>query len=265
MSHSSEGDVDAQREFYKLLTTQKLFVPKRRQSRPLSDSPDYPNELIDILGVQGKDRIVVPVFSNPELIEAWSGVPFEYRALTLLDLKAIVPEGWLIVLNPGQEVEKEITPWELSRLLEGGSAVDEVLEDLGADGNRDGFKVEGVDPHEFPKLFEVARNFFEEETEIDSIYWVKEHRLTRVGVPEVALLLALEAGSRSTDIAPLQKKFRRIIERAMIGDLPFRVLESDAAGESFQRQVMSHYPPLAQRTDLWSRLRRMLRDRRSRA
>ena len=127
------GRASAIESFFSAFIDGPLYVPRRYQTQPMSDSPTYPNDFVDVLGIQDDDRVVVPVFSNPEAIESWCGNKLNFRPLSGQETASTTPEDWWLVVNPGSDVEKELSPWEVVRLKDGKTAIPELLSEAMAD------------------------------------------------------------------------------------------------------------------------------------
>ncbi|MGI6524738.1 MAG: SseB family protein [Bdellovibrionota bacterium] len=132
MDAASLGSMEAAANFYSILINTFVYVPHRFQEQPLSDSPTYPNPFLNILGVQDKERVVVPVFSNSEYIEEWCGMPLSFDKVRGAVLLGRMPKDWWIAVNSGQNVEKELSPWEIDILRGGASGIPAIIEELEA-------------------------------------------------------------------------------------------------------------------------------------
>ncbi|RMG42198.1 MAG: SseB family protein [Candidatus Dadabacteria bacterium] len=130
MQSALEGEPVAVRCVLQGFLDGPLYVPERYQYAPMSDSPNYPNDFVTVLGVQNGERVIVPVFTASELIKEWCGNDLKYKKITGEKLITMLPEGWWVCINPGSEVEKELSPWEISKLGEGPGSIDEIVEDI---------------------------------------------------------------------------------------------------------------------------------------
>ena len=116
MQAASLGSLEAAARFFEELLEVELYVPHRFQEQPLSDAPEYPNPFFNLLGVQADGRAVIPVFTSQDCLDDWAGMPLTVEKLSGMDLMNKVPEEWWVVLNPGQNLEKELSPWEIDQL-----------------------------------------------------------------------------------------------------------------------------------------------------
>lgn len=128
MAEAGRGAPLAIRDFYNEVSRGDLVVPERSADPRLTAGVEYPNPFLTVLGVKVEARVLVPIFTRPELISQWCGMTLPYRSMSLGFLAKLIPPDWWACLNPGQEVEKEFSPWELERLQSGH--IEEILSDI---------------------------------------------------------------------------------------------------------------------------------------
>src|SRR5262245_14534021 len=104
---ASDGDENAARSFYSLYLTHNFIVPERYQDYQLNHVPSYPNDFVNVLGVQSDSRVIVPAFTDLALLKDWCHQELRYKELTGSKLLELMPADWWICINPGDEVEKE--------------------------------------------------------------------------------------------------------------------------------------------------------------
>ena len=174
MFDALEGDGRAARIFFERLLEGRFFVPERHQERALSDAPPYPNDLLNILGIKAPGRVIVPIFTRSELIESWCGVALHHRTLGFGDLLAIIPDGWWVCLNPGAEVEKELSPWELGLLKSGAQVIDELIEEFNSDNTTPTVQIRALESGEYEDLRRGLVAYGEGEPEIARLLLLRE-------------------------------------------------------------------------------------------
>lgn len=132
MERASAGDREATRAFFSELFQARLYIPDRHQpGTPMKEVP-YPSNFNYLLGVEAEERFIVPAFTSEQFLIEWGG-HLIFREMTGERLLQTIPDGWYCVLNPGQEVEKEFTPWEIEQLRLGPEAIQEILDELAMD------------------------------------------------------------------------------------------------------------------------------------
>ena len=251
LNNSIDGDPEILTGFFKGLLRSSIYVVRRQQHLPLSDAPEYPNPLFDVLGVQGVSKVVIPVFLHKDRIREWSATDLQNREMNFKDLLEIVPDGWWLVINPGWEVEKELSPWELSQLKLGDEALKELVDDNLPDDTDKGVFLEAVDPQEFKGLIQELVQYSEQCSQIEKIAIYRERVSTEgyapvkedadIGVTrdsiegQGSLMVAVRLVNQS-DAARIRDELFAIAQKAMIGSLAIKVLTdsrmvSSLAGE----------------------------------
>ena len=248
-----EGDREARRAFFTAFLSGPLFVPERTQDTLLSHQPAYPHDLVTVLGIQDGERVVVPVFSSADAVAAWFGKELKFKTWTGERLVGIAPDGWWLALNPGQEIEKEISPWEIQQLRSGAAAIDSILEELGDDGEKVVRPVELVTPapDELPMLREKLVAFANTDERVRALYLLKERGKDLDDNDIDTILVGADVTSRSlADLDALRAALRNTAELQMIGGDRLRV--SVGAGiESLALGVFKSSTPFFQRERPW--------------
>ena len=218
LEEALDGETRAQRGFFELLLGSSVVVPERNQPRPLSDAPQYPNDLLNILGVQHVDRVVVPVFTEADIIERWCGNQLRYRRLRFGDVLATIPDDWWICVNPGGDVEKELSPWELGVLRGGVEGIDEILEDLTADILDPTVRIRAPKEGEYVELKRLLVEFGERTAEVARIFLLREEGGDGRGA---VVLIGVEGfSSVAGDLERLKSDTEAVAGRGLIGGDP---------------------------------------------
>jgi len=76
------------------------------------------------------DRKVLPIFTSAESALEWGQERFVLSSIPFQLLLDLAPGDLWYHLNPGDEVGKEFSPWELERLKLGAEAIDEILSEI---------------------------------------------------------------------------------------------------------------------------------------
>ena len=242
------GSKQAARLFFESLLTFPLFVPERYQAQPLSNAPSYPNDFVSILGVQDRDRAAVPAFTRKEHVLEWCGAELECKQLTGEELFALVPQGWWLVLNPGRDVEKEFSPWEIAELRNGTEGIAAVLEEIFAEDIIETLDVKPVSESGCPALCAALRRAAEADSSISAIRLFREEGKDADGNPAAQILIGVEAPTLdSPQLDALQEKIRAAAAPCQIGNDPFKVIVSRDMQNSPALGLFKDAPPLYRR------------------
>ncbi|MCB0317184.1 MAG: SseB family protein [Bdellovibrionales bacterium] len=218
IAEAFHGDKISAKEFFQEFLGYNLLVPLRHQKLKLSNSPDYPNDFISVLGVKEKETSFVPVFSNAEYIFEWCGQNLEFKELSGKQIIDIVPENWWLVLNPGREFEKEFSPWEIEKLKQGSENIPEIIEDIFSDEDDLEFEILPVDSIEVEELKKQLISFSKKEKSIEQIACVIE----KVNQEEERILFSI---TLSDDFnLEIKNQITSIIEQALIGGKNHRIV-----------------------------------------
>lgn len=248
MQAALQGSRDAARTFYEALFEGPLYVPDRHQRLPLSDAPQYPNDLVHILGVQAPDRVVVPVFTNSAYVTSWCGAELEVKSFKGQQLFRTVPEDWWIVLNPGQDVEKEISPWEIGVLRPGPEGIDEVLDDLFAREVIDPLTVAPVEADDYKALQSGLLEIAPKVEGLDKIFLLKEHGRDIDGEEVTQILVGLQIDPKKPErLEPIRDELKQVIDRAQIGDDQAKILIGIDAEQGVALGVFKGVEPIYSR------------------
>lgn len=218
MSLASFGYEDAARRFFEAFLSGPLFVPERYQERPIANLPEYENDFVNVLGLQDGSRVIVPVFTDPSYIETWCGNPLSYKSVNGQKLFEMLPEEWWISVNPGSEIEKEISPWEVDLLRGGTSGIDAILAELFPREVTELLEVRPVRENEQRDLKLELAQFAASHPEIARLYMLIEIGRDIDEEDVVTLLLGVQAEIRASDEADsLREEIKGMAERALIG------------------------------------------------
>lgn len=246
-----EGSESAQREFFEAFLEGPLFVPERYQRAPLSDAPQYPSDLVSMLGIQDHDRVVVPVFSTAPLIKEWCGTDLSFREHSGLSLCKVVPDGWWVCVNPGSELQKELSPWEIARLREGPESIDEIIAEL-QELPLAQLELTPIAVDEHRALCDALATTADTLPELDRIYLAQE---ALSEAPEETRLVVV--AQLRPDVPP-SEKVRTTLEaaaaRAQIGDRPVRVWLATPNDALLLGPFQKIPPVFARRRSILSRL-----------
>lgn len=226
MERALDGDSQAVAEFYRRFLQGQWFVPRRHQQYPLSDTPEYPSELLDLLGVRSTDRVFIPAFSSSDYVREWFGQPLECRLLQSgEELLRLVPAEWWVCVNPGRLVEKELSPWELEQLRLGSESISELVdESLGTQDGRT-VAVKALAEGEFDDVRRLLKEFGIAHPEVVKIaVLVEEAQHITQAAREQKLIVSVEVDSESETNEDLRRGLIDSLNPLLIGDIGARVL-----------------------------------------
>ncbi|MBX7144888.1 MAG: hypothetical protein K1X79_10590 [Oligoflexia bacterium] len=234
---AADGGPAALERFFIEFLSHKFTVPLRHQKEQLSYTPSYPNDLVSVLGVQDKERVIVPSFSQPQFLDEWIGIALESRSYTGEALLKLIPDGWWLCINPGQEIEKELSPWEISRLKAGILNDPDTMAELVAE-QAEVFKAEQTNFRELAqqelselraKLMQTAKT----EAKIESLTLTCAEQTTDSGNPELTYHLGVCLAACSEEMARrIKEKLENLCHQNMIGAERVKVILIPASRHS---------------------------------
>ncbi|WKZ57505.1 MAG: SseB family protein [Bdellovibrionota bacterium] len=242
---ASRGDKAAARQFYQLLLNTPLQVIERFQLHNMTDSPKYPDPFLNMLAVQSEDRSIVPVFSSPSHVRDWCGLDLKVRTLTLSEAIVLLPTDWWIVVNPGQEAYKEVSPWELERLRSGTRGIEEILEELYEDEPTSAVSLGPVAPSEHPQVYTRVKGIAASTPGLQSVFAALEIWGDGKNPDDRRFIFAIESveeRSRKLDERP-HLVFERAIVPQLIGEGAVRVVDL-AQCPPFLSEALRSFAPL---------------------
>ena len=126
---AATGNRKAAKKFYNYLWTLEVYIPTKMTSKRDND----PRE--DFIVVEHENKRIIPIFSSEESLEQWQEGACNFVKKEFKSFLWLVPSETWLHFDGGLEYGKEMSPWELERLKDGGiEAFDDILDDvLGAD------------------------------------------------------------------------------------------------------------------------------------
>lgn len=129
MEEACSGRREALESFYKTFLESDVYLIERASQGSSPREPKYPNEFFRYLGVRGGDKTWLPIFTSEEAVIEWSTQPMNSITLKGSEVLNVIPSDWWLALNPGTEVSKEFSPWEISTLKSGPEGIAAAAED----------------------------------------------------------------------------------------------------------------------------------------
>ncbi len=260
MDRASQGEPEAAAAFYRAFLAGPLFIPERYQSYSLSDSPEYPNNFINLLGVQDNERVVIPAFSHKQYIKEWCGADLAFKQMKGSALLEAVPKGWWLVINPGRLVEKDLSPWEQEQLRAGEEGVAAVVAELKEAESSASVSVHPLQPEEHASLKAAIRSSGEAHSEIKKLYLLREEIEEEGGEKTQRLILGAEApGTTAEARERLHEELQKTAAPHLIGGEPLQIVVEEDGASSVMLGIFKNSAALYERVEAQPWWRRFLR------
>ena len=122
-------------DFFRILMKSSIYVPLK--SEPKKEIPILGNLQTEDLGFMtvpgGEEEQILPIFSEESFVSTWAERELFFTDCEFRKLIWVLGEGTLLHLNPGQEIGKEFSRWEIDQLKRGEGAIDEIVADFQGD------------------------------------------------------------------------------------------------------------------------------------
>ena len=129
MEESTSGDRSTLESFYTAFLECEFVIIKRASQAASPREPKYPTEFFPFLGIRGGDKTWLPIFTGPAALNEWSTQEMESQTILGREVLERIPGEWWLALNPGNEISKEFSPWEISTLRSGPEGIKAAAED----------------------------------------------------------------------------------------------------------------------------------------
>ncbi len=256
------GSRKAAQKFFESFLQAQIIVLERFQATSLSNSPRYPDDFFNILAIQDGSRVVVPAFSDPGYIEEWSGQTFTYRRLAGEKLLNLLPESWVLDLNPGQEFGKEFSAWEISELKLGQQAIPALLEENFSETDITPAHIQSVGDDEYSALKNKLTEFAEQHEQILQLSLLKEYQSEAISSDaenHTRLLLGVWiAAQDDSEHDQLTSDLEALAKKALIGAEPIRVHSGRADRQDIALSIFQKTEPFFLRNKQQSMINRLV-------
>lgn len=224
------GYSDAARTFFESFFSYRFIIAQRYQPHPLTFCPQYPNDFINILAVADGDRVIVPVFLSADDLYEWSDQLPNIEEIEGRKLIERMPEQWWICLNPGQELEKEFSPWEINQLKAGPAAIDAIIEEIYPSIIGQPIEISPLQTGEFQDLLAALCAEAPKHPSLKRIYAARETYSGIEDNQQSSVVVGLEIDSNiGAELEQIKRVFENLVDRAQIGDEHVRVLAGSTA------------------------------------
>lgn len=240
--------------FYQHFLDGDLYVPCRQQKKQLCLQPTYPNDFLDIVAVENQDKITIPVFSRPDLATSWYGEELNLRTINGKKLLEIIPDNWHLCVNPAAEVEKEFSPWELSKLRQGRENISEIVKELYLNDLIEVLEIEEASDHHYNQLKDNLSNAATVYPQITKLFLACEKGPDVDGILKTNLLLGIEANcGDSSELEKIKEDLTAHAKLILIGDQDLKVRVGGSGPNSIMLGIFQKITPFyrAKRSSTW--------------
>lgn len=252
LKKAADGDENAASLFFALFPQAIWYAPARGN---LEDSGlvEYPNDLYGFLAVKTDEYTIIPVFSDQRFAEDWAGRPIQCREVTGRHILETLPEGWWVGVNPGQEIEKELSPWEIILIQkEHPEAIKELVRELFDIPLVREVETRTPDPLEYPQLVNALRAFAQEEPAILELFLIERvaEDIDENQVQEVLLGVSLDDTvliDQGKSVQDMHSAVASVAEIAQIGAGRIKVCAGVWGTTSIALLSFAECPPFYQR------------------
>lgn len=247
------GDRTACRSFLRSFLQTELLIPDRKQHQTLSGIVEPPSPFFPFFAFESEGETFVPVFEHEEQIASFTLAPLSHRRYLGRQLFGLVPSSWWVVFNPGSEVEKVFSPWEISLLRSGSEeAIAEVVAELFDSASDEFLDARMMSPVEHPQLFESFSHFCHTTSSIVA-GWVLEISpiaADNISAREVVVgVMTAPIGDTQADTeraAALHRQLELMLGPLLIGWGTIRISVIAEGDKSVIGELLSSHPPFYQ-------------------
>ena len=245
---AEENSPEVLTAFFNELLTCTYLVPERQQDTPLKDPPPYPDPFLNLLAVQNKEDIFVPIFSSEARLAEWSGHSIRTRQLTLAGLIALLPAGWWIIVNPASEGEKDLSPWEIELLRGGVANIPALIEEILVEDVIQDIIFSAVPDAEFTELKNQLKEKATGIPEVQKLFLVRETGKT-VSEKEISALIlgVLTPQLPSARREEIQEQFGTLGAYVLIGAEKLKIRVGDSIDGNLMLGIFSGHVPFFER------------------
>lgn len=173
---AADGNNDARRRFFVSLLKSSVFAAERPPRGNVSHQPEYPATPFNFLAIQSEDKVYLPIFSSEAQLREWFDRDITIRTTSFRGLLDSIPENWWVYLNPDGGTQKELSPWELARLIKGEEAIEEILHELDREIEPLPLNLRALELDEASGLRAELIKFCGEHPNITRVFLLREHK-----------------------------------------------------------------------------------------
>jgi len=252
LKRAADGDENAASLFFALFPQAIWYVPGRGNLEE-PGQVQYPNDLYGLLAVKTDEYTVVPIFSEVRFAEEWAGRPIQCREVTGRHILETIPEEWWLGVNPGQEIEKELSPWEMALIKkEHPEAIKELVRELFDIPLVREISTRTPDPNEYLQLVSALRSFAHEQPAILELFLLERlaEDIDENQIQEVLLGVSLDDSvliDQGKTVQDMHSAITSVAEIAQIGATRIKVFAGVWGTTSIALLSFVECPPFYQR------------------
>lgn len=240
--------------FLRTFLETELVIPDREQTEKLSFSVEASSPFFPFFAFESEGETFVPVFELEEQVASWTGTPLSSRRYSGRQLFTLMPASWWVVFNPGSEVEKVFSPWEIALLRTGSEeAIAEVVTELFDSPSEEFLDARTVEPGEHPQLFEAFSQFCRTTHSVKE-GWVleiapatEENPAAKEVIIGVMISPGVDAATSATHTAALRLNLEQRLGPFLIGWGTLRTAVIAEGEQSVIGSLLSSHAPLYRR------------------
>jgi hypothetical protein len=249
-----EGIRSSCEEFLRQFLDTELIVPDRHQPNIQSTNPEPFSPFFPFFCYEFEGETFIPCFEKEEQLTEWCSKPLTYRRSLGLRIIDLIPPNCWLVFNPGSEVEKPFSPWELSLLRLGSAeAITEVISELFDTPTEELLDANALFSGEHPQLFAELQKICENRSQIDKA-WILEVGLVQDSdTPSNEVLVGflvtknVKKEGKETEIDELQATLQNLLAPLMIGRGSLRVVVLTEISEGIFGPLFKAHAPVFDR------------------
>lgn len=225
LSRAADAEPGAAAEFFRELLAATVFTALERGRTAPAVSPIVGEKPLAELGymiVHYQGNQALPIFTEPEFVEQWADEELPVHPLPFRELVQWVPQGMWLYVNPGQEVGKEFTPWEIEGLRQGVDAIPDLVAALDEHSEVEEFVI-NTSRDLFPDFKEQLRPILEIYPELREAFLVTMQEGDQ-GLPKPVLGIRYEGIPEAKRIY-LRSEFERASEEFLPPESQLMIVE----------------------------------------
>jgi hypothetical protein len=182
-------------------------------------------------------------------MELWCSRQLNHSVVFFKSLLQSVPNDWWLCLNPGSDLEKEFSPWEISLLKQGLDALPEIIADWQDQQENRSANVEPLSTDKYPLVIKCLKDFGNVEKRVRAISALLETSQTEDGESRSILIGCELAKVTETELIELTDRLNSVLRLTTIGEDPFRVFTSSDEHPDPFFSIFNYIPAVFERED----------------
>jgi len=245
-----EGARSSCEAFLRQFLETELIVPDRQQTNVQSSSQEPFSSFFPFFSYEFEGETFIPCFEKEDQVTEWCSKPLTYRRSLGLRLIDLIPPNCWLVFNPGSEVEKPFSPWEISLLRLGSDeAIAELISELCDTPSEELLDANPVFAEEHPQLLREIQKICDDRAEIDKAWILEVGLIQDSDTPSCEVLVGflvpkdVKKKLKEKEIDELQVTLQNLLAPLMIGRGVLRVVVlTEISGGIFGPLFKSHAP-----------------------